>query len=108
MRIDEIVYVAEQAVRQWERQLPAREAAEEAWFILFSLRTRAELLPKSVEEDFQDLWDAYGGLSPSRVTKSMIEEYLSGLCDADFLRIERMTRAFLASTTRWVASDLTA
>ena len=104
MRIDQVVYIAEQAVRQWERNLSPRAAAEAAWFILFSLRARADLLPDSIEAQFLDLWDAYGGLAPTRVTKPMIEKFLDGLCDADLLRIERMTRAFLAST-RWVASD---
>ena len=107
MRIDHVVYVAEQAVRQWERHLPPREAAEDAWFILFSLRSRIDLLPDSVHEDFVNLWDAYGGLSPTRVTKPMVKNFLDGLCDADYLRIERMTRAFLTSTV-WVAADLPA
>ena len=107
MRIDHVVYVAEQAVRQWERHLPAREAAEDAWFILFSLRARVDLLPDSVHEDFEDLWNAYGGLAPAKVTKPMVREFLDGLCDADFLRLERMTRAFLTTTT-WVAADLPA
>lgn len=104
MRIDQVVYVAQQAVRQWERQLPARDAAESAWFILFSLRAQADLLPGSIGQEFLDLWDAYGGFAPTRVTKPMIQKFLDGLCDADLRRIERMTRSFLAST-RWVASD---
>jgi len=104
MRIEQVVYLSEQAVHQWERNLPAREAAEDAFFILFSLRARADLLPESIAQEFMNLWAAYGGLAPSKVTKPMIVNYLDGLCDADLLRIERMTRAFLAST-RWVASD---
>lgn len=98
MRVDHVVYIAEQAVRQWERNHCARAAAEDAWFILFSLRTRADLLPSTVREEFLDLWTAYGDLPPSRVTKQTMTEFLDGLCDQDFLRIERKTRAFLTST----------
>jgi len=105
MRIEQVLYVAEQAVRQWERKRSARDAAEDAWFMLFSLSARAGLLPEEVQGDFRELWDAYGGFSPTRVTKRMIREFLNGLCDTDFLRIERMTRAFLTSA-RCVASDV--
>ena len=105
MRIDQVLYVAEQAVRQWDRNLSARGAAEDAWFMLFSLSARASLLPVEIRDEFVELWDAYGGFSPTGVTKRMIREFLNGLRDADFLRLERMTRAFLTSA-RWAASGL--
>ena len=95
MRLDQVFYVAQQAVRQWERHSPPRNAAEDAWFILFSLRTRSELLPPSIREAFLDLWNAYGGHEPHSVTKPHVDHFLDGLCAADLLRIERMTRAFL-------------
>jgi len=99
MRLDQVFYISQQAVRQWERHSTPRVAAEDAWFILFSLRTRAELLPHAVREPFYDLWNAYGGLQPTTVTKPMVDNFFDGLCDADYGRLERMTRSFLTSTS---------
>jgi hypothetical protein len=98
MTLDSIRYFARLAAEKWDQPArPLRACAEDAWFVLFSLRVNAAMLPAEAQASFLELWEAFGGGDPVRLTHPEVNAMLDALGAAGLRRCQELTREFAAS-----------
>ena len=95
MTLDSVRYFANLAASKWEQSSKSTSVrAEDAWFVLFSLRVNIELLPEDVREPFLEVWQAYGGGEPAQLTRRDMQRALATRDGRGLHVAETMTRDF--------------
>jgi hypothetical protein len=93
------------AARKWDGR-PRRQCAEDAWFVLFTLRSMEPLLPDGLREEFHLLWTEYGGFSPIDVTHPKLTRWLDDLTEPQLARLESRTIEFVGRHGTFAAASL--
>jgi hypothetical protein len=94
MNLTQASYFLGLAARKWDGR-PRRQCAEDAWLVLFTLRSMEPLLPDGLREEFHELWEEYGGIIPIEATRPKLIRWLDSMTERQLAGLEARTIEFV-------------